>query len=147
MPCTHCCFALVFSRLERGPDPLVLSQMIVNWLLNPTARFEMTFSTPDTFHEQILTEIYDKTRVYWRTKAEFRFFLIDFVPFLKFRIGMGHVAVTIKILRDWLPVVVFSFSRLKSLLQNKVVPDQNCVDKRKKLHPLFVQLRQSRDPW
>ena len=77
------CLALVFSRLERGPEPLVLCPMIVNWLLNPTARFETTFSTPDTFQEQILTEIYDKTRVYWRTKAEIRFFLVDFVPFFE----------------------------------------------------------------
>ena len=96
MPCADCFFALVFSRLERCPEPLVLSLMIVDWLLNPTARFETTFSTPDTFQEQILTEIYDKTRVHWKTKAEFRFFLIDFVPFLKFRIGMVHVDVTIK---------------------------------------------------
>ena len=57
--------------------------MIVNWLLNPTARFETTFSTPHTFQERILTEIYEKTRVYWRTKAEFKFFLVDFVPFFE----------------------------------------------------------------
>ena len=107
MPCTDCFFALVFSRLERGPEPLVLCPMIVNWLVNPTARFETTFSTPDTFQEQILTEIYDQRRVYWRTKAEFRVFLVNFVPFLKFRIGAGHVAVSIKKLRDWLPVLLF----------------------------------------
>ena len=94
--CTDRFFAFVFSRLERGPKFLVLCTMIVNWLLNPTARFETTFSIPDTFQERILTEIYDKTRVYWRTKAELRFFLVYFVPFLKFRIGVGHVAVTIK---------------------------------------------------
>ena len=45
----------------------VLSQMIVNWLLNPSARFEPTFSskisTPETFQVQIPTEIYDKTRI------------------------------------------------------------------------------------
>ena len=46
------CLALVFSRLERGPEPLVLCPMIVNWLLNPTAYFETTFSSPDTFQEQ-----------------------------------------------------------------------------------------------
>ena len=40
-----------FSRLERGPEPLTLSPKIVNWLLNPTARFETTLSTPDTFQE------------------------------------------------------------------------------------------------
>ena len=119
MPCTDCFLALVFSRLERGPEPLVLSPMIVNWLLNPTARFETTFSTPDTFQEQILTEIYDKTRVYWRTKAEFRFqvFLIDFLPFLKFHIGVGHVNVTIKKQRDLLPVLIFVFSQLKSFFK------------------------------
>ena len=59
----------------------MLCPMIVNWLLNPTSRFETTFSTPDTFQEQILTEIYDKIRAYWRTRAEFRFFLVNFVPF------------------------------------------------------------------
>ena len=64
------CLALVFSllwfflRLERCQDPLVLSPMIVNWLLDPSTRFEPTFSTPDTFQLHILTEIYDKTRVY-----------------------------------------------------------------------------------
>ena len=31
-----------------------------------------------------------------RIKAEFRIFLVDFVPFLKFRIGVGHVVVAIK---------------------------------------------------
>ena len=86
--CTGCFFALVFSRVERGPDPLVLSPMIVNWLLNPSARFgagkfRPTFSTQDTFEVQILTEMYDKTWVYRRIKAEFRVFLVDFVPFLK----------------------------------------------------------------
>ena len=33
-------------------------------LLNPSARFELTFSTPDTFQVQILSEIDDKTTVY-----------------------------------------------------------------------------------
>ena len=83
--------------------------MIVITLQNPTAHFETTFSTPDTFEEQILTEIYDKTTVYWRTKAEFRFFLVDFMPFLKFHIGGGHVAVTIKKQHYLLPVLVFFF--------------------------------------
>ena len=36
MPCTGFYFALIFSRLVRGPDPLVLSPMIVNWFLNET---------------------------------------------------------------------------------------------------------------
>ena len=56
-PCSACngfFFALVFSRLERGQDPLVLSLMIVNWLLNQSTSFEPshtqpTFLTPDTF--------------------------------------------------------------------------------------------------
>ena len=76
-------FALVFSRLERGPDPLFLtrSPMILNWVLNPHTHFEPTFSTSDTFQVQILTEIYDKRRVYAMLKAEFKFFLVDFVPF------------------------------------------------------------------
>ena len=64
MPCTGFFFALVFLRLERGPDPLLLSLMIVNWLLNPSTSFEPTFSTPNTFQVQVLTEIYDKTRLY-----------------------------------------------------------------------------------
>ena len=100
MPCTSFFFALPFSRLEKGPNPLLLSQMIVNWLMNPSTRFEPTFSTPETFQLHILTKIYEQTRVYEMLKAEFRFFLIDFVPFLKFRIGVGHVAVTIKKQRD-----------------------------------------------
>ena len=29
-------------------------------------------------------------------KAEFRFFIVDFMPFFIFRIGVGHVAITIK---------------------------------------------------
>ena len=113
MPCTDFSFALVFSRLERGQYLLVLSPMIVNWLLSPYTHFEPTFSTSDTFQVQILTEINTKKRVYEMLKAEFRFFLVDFVPFLNFRIGVGHdyrhVAVTIKKLRDWLPVLVFFF--------------------------------------
>ena len=59
------------SRDLKGPDPLVLSMMIVNWLLNPCARFELTFSTPDTLRVQILTEIHDKTRVNRRIKGDF----------------------------------------------------------------------------
>ena len=55
---------------------------IVNWLLNPSVCYEPTFSIPDTFQVQIITEIYDETRVTWRIKAEFSFFLVDFVPFL-----------------------------------------------------------------
>ena len=74
--------------------------------------FEPTFSTSDTFQVQILTEIYDKTRVYQMLKAEFRFFLVYFVPFsgLNFRFGVGHVVDTIKELRDWLSVLLFLFS-------------------------------------
>ena len=119
MPCTGFLFALVFSRLEKGPNPLVLRPMIVNWLLNPYTRFEPTFSNPDTFQVHILTETYDKTRVYQMLKAEFRFFHVDFVSFLKFRIGVGHVAVTIKKQRDQLPVLVFVFSPLKSFFKKR----------------------------
>ena len=93
--------------------------MIVNWLLNPTQYFETTFSTPDTFQEQILTKIYDKTRVYWRKKAEFRFFLVDFAPSWKFRFGVGHVAGTIKKPSDLLPVLVFFYTRI--LFQQNVL--------------------------
>ena len=83
---------LVFSLLWFSRDlrkarsclnPSVLSLMIVNWLLNPSARFEPTFSTQDTFQVQILTKIYDKTRVYRKVKAEFRVFLVNFVPFFE----------------------------------------------------------------
>ena len=106
IPCTGFLFALAFSRLEKGPNLLFLSPIIEKWLLNPSTRFEPTSSSPDTF----LTKIYDKTRVNMRTKAKFRFFLVDFVPFLRFRIGVGHVVVTIKKLRYWLPVLLFVFS-------------------------------------
>ena len=105
---------LWFSRDLRGPNLLILSPLIVNWLLNPCARFEPTFSTPDTFQVQILSEIYDKARVNRRKKGEFRFCLVDFVPFLKFCIVEGHVVVTIKKTRDWVPVLVFRFSWVKS---------------------------------
>ena len=81
--------------------------MIVNWLLHPSAHFEPTFSTPDFFQVHNLTEIYDKTRVHQLIKAEFRFFLVDFVPFLNFCIGVGYVAVMIKKSRDFLCVLNF----------------------------------------
>ena len=44
-------------------------------------------------------------------KAEFRFFLVNFMPFsgLNFRFGVGHVVDTIKELRDWLSVLLFLF--------------------------------------
>ena len=104
-------FDLVFSRLEKGPNPLVLSLRIVNWLLNPSTRFEPTFSTPDTFQVQILSKVYDKTRVYLILKAIFKFFLFNFLPFLTFHIGVGHnlrhITITIKKQRDLLPVLVF----------------------------------------
>ena len=76
----------------------------MNWLLNPSVCFEPTFSIPDTSQVQIITEIYDETMVNWRIKAEFRFFLVDFVPFLNFRIGVGHVTVTIKKLCEFVRV-------------------------------------------
>ena len=40
-------------------------------------------------------------------KAEFRFFLVDFVPFLNFCIGVGSVAITIKKSLDFLLVLIF----------------------------------------
>ena len=43
-------------------------------------------------------------------KAEFRCFLIKFVPVLNFRIGVGHIAVMIKKQRDWLLVLIFFWS-------------------------------------
>ena len=69
MLCTDFNFALVILILEKGPDLLVLSPTIVNWLLNPYTHFEPTFSTSDTFQVQISTEIYDKRRVYEMLKA------------------------------------------------------------------------------
>ena len=78
MLCTGFFFALVslvFSRLEKDRNPIVSCPMIVNWFMNPSSRFVPTFSTPDTFQVQTLTEIYDKTRVYRRIKAGFRGFL------------------------------------------------------------------------
>ena len=50
---------------------------------------------------QILTKIYDKTKINWRIKAELSFLLVDFVPFLNFCVGVGHVTVTIKKLRGF----------------------------------------------
>ena len=59
------CLALVFYLLwfSQDQNPLVLNLRIVNWLLNPSTLFEPTSSTPNTFQVQILSEIYDKTRV------------------------------------------------------------------------------------
>ena len=63
-------------------------------------------------------------------KAEFRFFLIDFVPFLNFHIGLiigvGHVTFSAclslsKKLRDWLPVLIFFFSQFKSFFIKNVL--------------------------
>ena len=69
------CLALVFfARLEKCPNPLVLSLMVVNWLLSPSTRFQILSSA-------ILTNLYDKTTVYRGIKAEFRVFLVDFLPF------------------------------------------------------------------
>ena len=45
-------------------------------------------------------------------KAEFRFFLVDFVPFLNFCIGVGRVAITFKKSLDFLLVLNFFFSPL-----------------------------------
>ena len=52
MPCTGFSFALVFLRLEKGLNPLILSLRIVKWLLNPSTCVEQTFLTPDTFQVQ-----------------------------------------------------------------------------------------------
>ena len=81
----------------------------MKWLLNPTVCFEPTLSIPDTFQVQIITEIYDEIRVNRRIKAEFRFLLIDFVPFLNFCIGVDHVAVTVKKRRDCVRVLNLFF--------------------------------------
>ena len=71
-------------------------------------------------------------------KVEFRFFLVDFVPFLNFRIGLGHVAATIKKLRDWLPVLIYFFSQFKSLFKKTC-----CWQPSTGQHPfLLVVLRQ-----
>ena len=114
MPCTGCFLAWIFSRLESGPNPLILSPTIVNWLLNPL-KFEPNFSIPDSFQVKIITEIYDETRVNWRIKTEFRFFLVDFVKFLIFVLEW----VTIKKLRDFGRVLNFYFSRFKSFFKQK----------------------------
>ena len=42
-------------------------------------------------------------------KTDFRSFLVDFVPFLKFCIAVGDVAVTIKKLGDFRSVLNFYF--------------------------------------
>ena len=81
-------FILVFLRLERGSDPLVLSLMIVNRLLDPFACFEVWADIFNSRH--ILTEICEKTRIYYMKQAKFMLFLVDFVPFLNFCVVVGH---------------------------------------------------------
>ena len=43
------------------------------------------------------------------TKAELRFFLVDFILFLNCSIKVGHVSVTIKKICDYLHVLNFFF--------------------------------------
>ena len=61
-------------------------------------------------------------------KAEFRFFLDDSMPFLNFHIRVGHTAVPIKKLRDWLAVLVYFFSRLKSCKKKKRALGNQALD-------------------
>ena len=56
-----------------------------------------------------------------RIKAELRVFLVDFVPFLKFRIGVGHVVVTIKKRRDCVRVLNPFFESIKILFQKRLL--------------------------
>ena len=49
-------------------------------------------------------------------KAELRFFLVDFIPFLNCSIKVGHVSVTIKKICDYLHVLNF-FLSIKILFQ------------------------------
>ena len=86
----------------------VLSQMIVNWLLNPSARFEPTFSSK--FQLQKLFKC--KFQLKFMTKQGYvrgyrrdSFFLS---LFFNFCIGVGHVTFTIQKLRD-LPRVLGFF--------------------------------------
>ena len=72
-------------------------------------------------HFQLQILFKSKTRVYWSTKAEFRFFLIDFVPFLMFHIGMCHVDVTIKKPCDFGCVLNLFFQLIKILSQRKLL--------------------------
>ena len=96
--------------------------------------FEPKFSIPDTFQVQIITEIYDETRVDWRIKAEFRVFPVDFVQFLDFCPEVGHFAVTIKKLRDFGRVRNFCFSRFKSFFK-------------KSCHATHASSRTAPHPW
>ena len=63
-----------------GTDQAKFAKNLIYGAIHDT-HFEPTFSTSNTFQVQILTGIYDKTRVYQMLKAEFRLFLVDFVPF------------------------------------------------------------------
>ena len=60
-------------------------------------------------------------------KAEFRCFLIKFVPVLNFRIGVGHIAVMIKKQRDWLLVLIFFWS-IKILFFKKRTTASQALD-------------------
>ena len=52
--------------------------------MNPSENVGSNIFKSRYFSSQILTEIYYKTRAYWRIKAEFRFILIDFLQFFNF---------------------------------------------------------------
>ena len=58
-------------------------------------------------------------------KGRIQGFLVNFVPFLKFRIGVGHVAVTIKKLRDCLPVLLFFLVNYNLLKKNVLLVAQH----------------------
>ena len=69
------CPSLVVSLLgfSRDMREVRTHWTIVYWLLNPSVYCEPTFSIPDTFQVQIITEIYDETRVNRRIKAKLGF--------------------------------------------------------------------------
>ena len=58
-------------------------------------------------------------------KTGFRFFLVNFMPFLNFCIGVGHIAVKIKKLHKFLLVLNFFF-RLKSFFKTSSCRQKTC---------------------
>ena len=92
MLCSGCFFALVFLRLERGPDPMVLTPEYYDCELASESNCTLGNDIFNSryFSSAILTKVYEKTRVNWRIKAEFRLFLVIFVPILKFSLWAGH---------------------------------------------------------
>ena len=117
MPCTDCSCTLVFWRLKigTGPDPLVLSLQTVNCVLNLLV---VTFSTSDTFQVQIFNKN-KMERINWISKADFKFVLVDSVPFLSFCSGAGQRSLSCNYVTVRLFQLLF-FNQLKPFFKKKL---------------------------